>query len=95
MRITRTPQDREFQATRKKIANRGCNVCPCCGETKSWTQYMKEGILNKGIDGGLICKAWAEGLFHTRYIRVDCYSCNTCGAEWESEPYESEPYERE
>lgn len=88
MKVTRTPQDYEDRMTRKAIANRGCNVCPCCGETKNKMDYIAEGIFNKGVRSGLICKHWAQGILRTKYMQIDCYSCDTCGAEWESEQYE-------
>lgn len=88
MKITMTSQTALSQKQRSQLANTGCKVCPCCGETKSTMEYFKEGIYNKGIFYGLICKQWAEGLFRTRHMRIDCYCCYTCGAEWESEAYE-------
>jgi len=88
MRITRTAQEVSSAKMNRVIANLGCKACPCCGETKSSTQYLSEGVYDKGIFGGLICRTWSEGLFRPRYMRVDCYSCETCGAQWESEPYE-------
>lgn len=90
MKITRTNRDVLSAEQRREIANAGCWVCPCCGETKKETDYFKEGIYNKGIFGGLIRKTWAEGLFRRRYMQVDCYTCNTCGAQWESDAYERE-----
>lgn len=90
MKITKTPQDISCTQQRKRLANAGCNVCPCCGETKSEMEYFKEGIYNKGVFSGLICKHWVKGLFRPRYMQVDCYRCYTCGAEWESEAYETE-----
>ena len=90
MKITRTSQAALSAQQRSQLANAGCKVCPCCGETKSEMEYFKEGIYNKGVFGGLICKQWAEGLFRTRHMRIDCYSCSTCGAQWESEAYEIE-----
>lgn len=90
MKITRTSQAALSAQQRSQLANAGCKVCPCCGETKSEMEYFKEGIYNKGVFGGLICKQWTEGLFRTRHMRIDCYSCSTCGAQWESEAYEIE-----
>ena len=90
MRVTRTSQDHEDRMTRKAIANRGCNVCPCCGETKTVMEYFNDEVLHKGIFGGLTCKSWAKGLFRLKYMQTDCYSCETCGAKWESDPYEKE-----
>lgn len=90
MRITKTATHSALQQTAKEIANLGCNICPCCGETKTMMEYFNEGVLNRGVFGGLVCKTWAQGLFHTKHMQVDCYSCETCGAQWESEPYERE-----
>jgi hypothetical protein len=88
MKITRSNYDALNDAQRKKLANVGCDVCPCCGETKNFLEYFKEGILNKGLSEALTCRNYAEGSFKFRYMQVDCYSCYTCGARWESEPYE-------
>lgn len=90
MKITKTNQKCISSQQRKQLANFGCNVCPCCGETKSELEYFKQNIFNKGISGGMIHKHWAEGLFRPRYMRIDCYKCYTCGAEWESDAYEEE-----
>ncbi len=88
MRITKTPlQHAAFENARKK-ANTGCGICPCCGETKSTTDYIKIGILNKGVRKGGLNKTWADGIFHMRNMKCDCYKCYSCGAEWESEPYQ-------
>lgn len=88
MVITKTSKEvKHFDALRE-IANRGCNKCPCCGETRTLIECIKQGEI-KGISSG-IEKTWTEGgLFKpTRYMKCDCWSCNTCGAEWESDSYE-------
>lgn len=89
MKITRTAEQVARAKKAYETAHKGCYKCPCCGETKSDMAYLNEGTINKGISGG-VCKSWASGIFRTRYMRVDCYSCGTCGAQWESEPYEVE-----
>ena len=71
----------------KQNANIGCNVCPCCGETKDSFNYFAAGKSRKGLLRGLQ-KTWVEGLFKMKNMKCDCYKCLTCGAEWESEPYE-------
>lgn len=83
MRITRTSDRAKFLETVKQNANIGCDKCPCCGETKSSMEYYS----NKGIVSG-ISKTWFKGFFKVKSMRCDCYSCLTCGAKWESEPYE-------
>lgn len=88
MKVTRSSQAALSAQQRRQLANAGCEVCPCCGETRNFLEYFNEGILNKGLSGPMTCKHWAEGLFRTRYLQADCYSCYTCGARWESEAYE-------
>lgn len=87
MRITKTSDRVSSLESAKRIANIGCNKCPCCGETKSSISYYSLGEINKGIVSGL-SKTWAEGFFKMKSMKCDCYHCLTCGAEWESEPYE-------
>lgn len=87
MRITKTSDRFSALENAKRIANAGCNKCPCCGETKSSLSYFTVGEIHKGILSGL-SKTWAEGLFKMKDMKCDCYKCLTCGAEWESEPYE-------
>ena len=63
---------------KRMIANKGCNVCPNCGETKEF--YFDGGDM-KGIDKGSI-------IYHDKFAcRTDVYTCFTCGCEWESDPY--------
>lgn len=91
MKITKSSNEASRLNALKETANAGCLVCPCCGEKKSHVQYMKEeGVFtHKGVSGG-IYRSWAAGGFFKKIknMRVDCYQCYTCGAQWESEPYE-------
>ena len=88
MRITKSSTEANKFIAAREVANTGCNKCPCCGETKSWSEYMQNGIMNKGIFYGLISKTWVDGIFRTRNMKCDCYECKSCGAQWESEPYQ-------
>jgi hypothetical protein len=87
MRITKI-SDRMYRekyrfAINKENANKGCNVCPICGEARdAFKCDMKQGIL-----GGCY-RDWHEGIFHIKSMRCDCYECLSCGTQWESEPYE-------
>ena len=87
MKITKTNKDVNNSNIRKKIANQGCYICPCCGETKSFHDYVTESGIFKGILD-VTCRNYCKGFFKMKYMQVDCYKCETCGAEWESEPYE-------
>ena len=49
MKITRTSQAALSAQQRSQLADAGCKVCPCCGETKSEMEYFKEGIYDGDI----------------------------------------------
>lgn len=88
MKITQTGDRAALVKKYKEKANTGRSVCPNCGEKESLLSYLDKRILNKGVSSGFISKSWATGFFKTKYMQIDCYKCNTCGCEWESEPYE-------
>lgn len=87
MKITRTSSDENIFRMNKAVANKGCNICPCCGQPVDTPSAM--------------CKTWfghknpqGESLFTelfgrepNHHYKVDCYKCWNCGAEWESDPY--------
>lgn len=57
MKITKSSEVASSFTAIKATANIGCNVCPYCGETKSWFQYMEEdGVCNK------VCLAGSKNL---------------------------------
>ena len=87
MKITKTSDKAYFLKIAEINANKGCDKCPCCGETNQSIEYLLTGEPNKGIVSGLQ-KTWAEGFFKIKNMKCDCYHCFTCGAQWESEPYE-------
>lgn len=74
MKIIKTQEQVNRLKIGKEIANKGCDICPCCGE-----EY-----------GSKIpaCRTWAAGIFKTKYYKVNIYNCDSCGASWESDPYE-------
>lgn len=86
MKITRTSKEASALRMAQRTANMGCDKCPCCGETKKSMEYIRQGITNKGILTG-IERTWNEGFLGLIGMKCDCYSCLTCGAKWESEPY--------
>lgn len=101
MRITKIPEDVSREKKIRETALAGCDVCPCCGETKSDLYYYKKGIADKGITTRICNKSWYgkkyeidKGMLYSifsleknKYYQVERFSCLTCGAEWESDPY--------
>lgn len=75
------------QRLAQQEANVGCDECPTCGETNSFSSYKKQGIFTKGIDSGWN-RTWLAGADCNTKMRCDCYHCLTCGASWESKPYQ-------
>lgn len=89
MKITKTGDRAALIKKYREKANAGCNVCPNCGEKESFLSYLNKRIYNKGLSSGCLSKTWATGFFKEKHMAIDCYKCNTCGCEWESEPYEN------
>lgn len=82
MRITKTSEQASAKINMRKKANKGCDVCPCCGENMPTTYYGPfefKGILTGPQKRG-------NGFFSSLMV-CDLYFCKTCGAEWESDPY--------
>ena len=74
MKVTKDGDMINILNNNKKRANEECEKCPNCG-------------IKSKFHGG-VCKQWAEGLFKTKYYKIDCYSCEECGCQWESDKYE-------
>ena len=80
MKIIKTKEQADALKLNKEKANEGCDRCPCCGRKCS---------LN-GLRLPMSNKTWYGGFFKTRHYQIDVYTCSSCGAVWESEPYEIE-----
>ena len=87
MKITRTNKDDMRSTIRREKANQGCDICPCCGESKTYFDYLEEHVEGKGIIDDSR-KVFTKGLFKKKIMQIDCYTCHSCGAEWQSDPYE-------
>lgn len=75
MKITKTPQMVSIRRRNEIEANNGCYNCPCCGEYVGNRLHM--------------ARTWTDiGLFRFKNMKVDVYSCDECGCEWESDEYE-------
>lgn len=82
MRIIKTFNDIIKEKAARTRANKGCDICPCCGNSKlnktsESTLYYKNGINTSTyrVEG-----SWKTG-------KVDYYTCQNCGTEWESKIY--------
>lgn len=94
MNIVFTPQSyKDFEKERKK-ANKGCYICPCCGEYRQAfcydllgknTDYHRQGI-DIHTERRRFPNGDDEGSF--TFASVDCFYCHTCRSMWESEPFD-------
>ena len=94
MKITKLPYTQDEKKIAKSKALEGCNVCPCCGETKRYhfSQLVIKSIQNNTpikYEGIEYLGEHTHGSIFSIFKRlvVSYYKCRTCGAEWESEPY--------
>lgn len=51
MKITRDSRKVDKRKLAKAEANKGCDICPCCGETKSIFDYIGY-VLGRHTDSG-------------------------------------------
>lgn len=90
MKITKNPNIKTKEETRREKANEGCYVCPVCGESELLDNDMsffqdtyrlyQSGYRPHPQNG--ISSFTIYNLFKSSR---DKYKCYTCGAEWESE----------
>ena len=71
MRIIKTKEQVERKRKNREEANKGCDVCPCCGH--------KDIIPTLPVHIKIFS---LFGIYH-----IDEYSCIKCGACWQSEKY--------
>lgn len=85
MRITRTPDDIKKALAARKRANKGCYVCPYCGNNKVVdafdVEHREDAIIR------MTFHTVKESLFHYKSGSIDTYKCMKCGSTWESEIY--------
>lgn len=88
MKITKTSKDAQIEKLSRKDALAGCDVCPCCGESKDLWYYINNfGEIEKGIVEVGQRRSARGNFFNMKVFAVDRFKCLTCGAEWESEEY--------
>ena len=96
-KVTRLPNELNPNKMILEFMDKKYSVCPFCGENRRISNvefyiYNHEGI-NKTRSmswyGHKSNSFWSMFKFWEKkyHWRVDYWSCNACGAEWESEPY--------
>lgn len=82
MKIIRQSKTDYTKEELKRIqANKNCNICPNCGESKPFY------ITKKGKSKGVLNLSVTEHHKLFGYYCTDSYVCCTCGCKWESDPY--------
>lgn len=90
MKIVWTPNKEEKKDKRRKKANRGCYVCPYCGnnnEIIKLEEYVR--INNKEKNSFQDCitiQTYGASSFR-KTGQIDFYTCKKCGTQWESKIY--------
>lgn len=77
----------------RRKANIGCDVCPVCGEARSHAKCVEKGLGAVGIEQEYPKRVIVGGPLNPRIRYIDKYSCWSCGASWESEPFDWNGYE--
>lgn len=101
MKIIEAPYETNTDAQLRNKILKECSVCPCCGETR------KSEIINGALCGihARLGNQWYGrrseyehpilGLFKFQepltYWETTIFSCYSCGAVWESDPYPMSP----
>lgn len=73
MKIIKSKEEVDRKKKLKEEALKGCSKCPGCGVNFN---HMPEKI------------TWCQGCFSNKHMAKYYYVCNTCGCEWESDPFE-------
>lgn len=85
MKITKVPKKYDMLEYEKEKALKGCDICPFCGESRPFTLIGNRVV---GVAGGVCYMTTVRtGLFKWESMQVNCFTCETCGAKWESEPF--------
>lgn len=77
MKITKSSKKIAQLKQNREKANMGCEKCPECGKVLPPNRP-------------LMTLRYVKGLFKLKSMRIDCYNCEYCGCEWQSDPYEEE-----
>lgn len=73
-----TKEEADDRQAKIKKAKEGCDVCPCCGETKKYYQFSNPFC---GIEER------EEYVSPFTFKKIAIYKCRTCGAKWQSDKY--------
>lgn len=93
MNIIFTSKDQKDFWQERQEANKGCYICPNCGE---WRQAFAYDLIGKntplnrhGIDIFTERRRFIDEETGEPYTAsIDCFECNTCKSRWESEQFD-------
>lgn len=91
MKITKNPDKYDMNVYLKEKVLKECYTCPFCGENRKFGISMdKDGVpKSHGIQDGIYYNIYVSvSLFKKQLMKVNKFSCTTCGAKWESDPYD-------
>jgi hypothetical protein len=86
LRIQKVSDAEDGTLIKRKLANIGCNVCPCCGEKRKFSVNLFTGK-PYGILKSYFVRSESHTFSNRKEARYDMYSCTSCGAKWESDAY--------
>lgn len=90
MKIIWSPKKGEEKDKRRKKANRGCYVCPYCGndnEIVKLEDYSRIRSKEKNNLCDCITVATYGATSFLKKGQVDLYTCKKCGTQWQSNIY--------
>lgn len=90
MKIICTPKKVEKKDKRREKANRGCYVCPYCGNNNAIIKIADYSRIRSKEENSLqdcitMATYGASSFFKTG--QVDFYTCKKCGTQWKSNVY--------
>lgn len=92
LKILKVPKKYDMDVYNKEKVLNDCKSCPFCGEVRKFDILIhpNDELLPKciGITNLLSKVVYVKtGLFKKEQMTISKFTCHTCGAEWESEPY--------
>lgn len=90
MTVTWSPKKERDKDKRRKRANRGCYVCPYCGnnnriiKSEEYSRLLRKE--QEDLHGCITIMTLGASSF-IKTGQVDFYTCKKCGTQWKSKIY--------